>query len=276
MHLIYTRFFTKALRDMGLVSFDEPMIQLRNQGIILGEDSEKMSKSRGNVASPDDLVERYGADTVRAYLMFFARWEQGAPWSSTGIEGVHRWLFRAYGLVVSDEEPERAAAIDEKAVRDIRRKTHQSIQAVTRNLEDFQFNTIVSTLMELTNTLVQARSAGFATTDAYAEGVSVLVQLLSPVAPHLTEELWSLLGHTGSVHTLPWREADAAAAAEEEITLVVQINGKVRDKISAPADIDEASARELALASDAVAQHLAGASPRKVIYVPGRLVNIVA
>ena len=278
MHLIYTRFFTKALRDMGLLDFDEPMRQLRNQGIILGEDSEKMSKSRGNVSAPDDLVGRYGADTVRAYLMFFSRWDQGAPWSSTGIEGVHRWLYRVWNLAT---ESDGEANTGEDGISDLtdvertlRRRLHQTIQSVSHDLETFQFNTVISSLMEMTNTLTQARAKGAGRSDAFREAVDALLKLLAPIAPHLAEELWSIRGGEYSIHLQSWPEADAEAAAEDEITLVVQVNGKVRDKIQAPADIDEARARELALASESVQRHLSG-EPRKVIYVPGRLVNIV-
>jgi leucyl-tRNA synthetase len=273
MHLIYTRFFTKALRDMKLVDFDEPMLQLRNQGTILGEDSEKMSKSRGNVVAPDDLVERYGADTLRAFLMFFARWEQGGPWSPFGIEGVARWLRRVWSLYVDDGPGIRS---DTERERELRRKIHQSILAVTRDLEAFQFNTVISSLMELTNAMVSAKAEGLGGTTAYTEGEEILLKLLAPVAPHLAEELWQRQGRAYSIHTQAWPIADEEAAAEDEITLVVQVNGKVRDKISAPADIDEAAARTRALASEAVQRHLEGREPRKVIFVPGRLVNLVA
>jgi leucyl-tRNA synthetase len=268
---IYTRFFTMALHAMGIAPFDEPKLQLRNQGTILGEDSEKMSKSRGNVVSPDDLVERYGADTLRAYLMFFARWEQGGPWSSTGIEGVHRWLFRVWSLVVDSNEPGDTEASE----RDLRRKVHQTIQSVTRNLESFQFNTVVSSLMELTNAMVAARSSSLVGGEAWNEAIDVLVRLIAPTAPHLAEELWQHLGGEGSVHDAAWPEADAGAAAAEVFTLVVQVNGKVRDKIEVSVDVDEATARSAALASEAVQRHLDGREPRKVIYVPGRLVNLV-
>jgi leucyl-tRNA synthetase len=278
MHLIYARFFTKALRDMGLVDFDEPFLQLRNQGIILGEDAEKMSKSRGNVAAPDDLVRRYGADTMRAYLMFFARWDQGAPWSSTGIEGVHRWLFRVWKVATErrpTSPPQEKRPTSASAERDLQRKLHQTIKSVTDDLENFSFNTVISGLMELTNSLSQARKDGFSDSEIYQETVDSLLKLAAPIAPHVTEELWSLRGHDYSIHTQPWPQADAALAAEDEITLVIQVNGKVRDKIQAPADIDEDGARELALASESVQRFLEG-EPRKVIYVPGRLVNVVA
>jgi leucyl-tRNA synthetase len=279
MHLIYTRFFTKALRRMGLVSFDEPMLQLRNQGIILGEDAEKMSKSRGNVVAPDALVAAHGADAVRAYLMFFARWDQGGPWSSSGIEGVSRWLQRVWSLAVGEAAGQAAketAARGAEAERDLRRRVHQTIQRVTRDFEEFEFNTVISSLMELTNALVSARAAGLATTAVFAEGVEALLLMIAPVAPHLAEELWTSTGHPYSVHDQRWPEADAAAARAEEFTLVVQVNGKVRERITVPADIDEATARAVALGLDTVQRHLEDKTLRKVIYVPGRLINLVA
>jgi leucyl-tRNA synthetase len=273
MHLIYTRFFHKALRDMGIVEGDEPMLQLRNQGIVLGEDSEKMSKSRGNVVAPDNLVASYGADTVRAYLMFFARWEMGAPWNSSGIDGTSRWLRRVWALY--SEPPETSGSAGEDVRRSLRRKLHQTIRAVTRDFEQFEFNTIISSLMELMNEMYKARAAGAAGTHEWDEALDDYLRLLAPVAPHISEELWMLLGKPYSIHQQAWPEVDEEAAAEEQITLVVQVNGKVRDRISVPVDIAEAEAKERALASEAVQKHLAGRAPRQVIYVPGRLINVV-
>jgi leucyl-tRNA synthetase len=277
MHLIYTRFFTKALHQMGLVSFDEPMLQLRNQGTILGEDSEKMSKSRGNVVAPDDLVAAYGADAVRAYLMFFARWEQGAPWSSSGIEGVSRWLNRVWSLV-TETAPAATGTAASASDADValRRRIHQTIQRVTRDFEAFEFNTVVSSLMELTNALVAARAAGLGSTAAFAEGVEALLLMTAPVAPHVAEELWAIAGRPYSIHDQPWPRADAEAARAAEFTLVVQVNGKTREKIAVPVGIDEETARALALGLETVQRHLEDKTLRKVIYVPGRLINLVA
>ncbi len=274
MHLIYTRFFHKACRDLGITQGDEPMLRLHNQGIILGEDSEKMSKSRGNVVAPDELVERYGADTVRAYLMFFARWEQGAPWSSAGIEGTARWLRRVWNLLL--DAPATGAAGGAEVERVLRRKVHQTIGQVTDDFERLQFNTIVSALMELANAMAHAAGEGAVGGAAWDEAVSVYLRLLAPVAPHFAEELWERLGNEGSVHRAGWPEADPAAAAEDEITLVVQVNGKVRDRLTVPADVDREVAEERALASEGGRKFTAGLTVRKVIYVPGRLVNIVA
>jgi leucyl-tRNA synthetase len=273
MHLIYTRFFTKALRDMGIVNFDEPMLRLHNQGIILGEDSEKMSKSRGNVIAPDDLVARYGADTVRAYLMFIGPWEQGGPWNSQGIEGVYRFMSDVYDLA-SSAAPGAAAEVDMAAVRDLRRATHQTIRDVTTDIEGFKFNTALAKLMTLRNTLKAARPA-LAGALAWDEAVDSLLLLLAPIAPHISEELWQRRHPGHSVHVQGWPAWDADAARDEIVTLVVQVNGKVRGKIEAPAGVDEAAARELALAEPNVQRHIAGKTVRKVIFAEGKLVNIV-
>jgi leucyl-tRNA synthetase len=272
MHLIYTRFFHKACRDMGITKGDEPMIQLRNQGIVLGEDSEKMSKSRGNVVAPDDLVQTYGADTVRAYLMFFARWDLGGPWNSSGIEGTARWIRRVWNLA---QEPGPASKPSDKITRDLRRKVHQTLQAVTRDYENFEFNTIISSLMELLNEMYAAKESGAVASGAWNEAVDYYLRMMAPAAPHVAEELWEMLGKPYSIHNQPWPELDEEATREEEITLVVQVNGKVRDRILVSATIQEAEAKEKALSSENVQKYLDGKKPRKVIYVPGKLVNVV-
>jgi leucyl-tRNA synthetase len=272
MHLIYTRFFHKAGRDMGITSGSEPMVQLRNQGMVLGEDSEKMSKSRGNVVAPDDLVKTHGADIVRAYLMFFARWSQGGPWSYSGIDGTARWIRRSWTVIL---EPAETVKEDPQVSKTLRRKLHQTLQSVTRDFETFEFNTIISSLMELMNEMSRAKQAGAYGTPAWNEAVEIYIKMLAPVAPHITEELWSLLGKPYSIHTQSWPQVDEAAAAEEEVTLVVQVNGKLRDRITVAVNISEADAKAMALARESVQRYLAGRPPRQVIYVPGRLVNIV-
>jgi leucyl-tRNA synthetase len=272
MHLIYTRFFHKAARDMGITKGLEPIMQLRNQGMVLGEDNEKMSKSRGNVIAPDKLVAHYGADTVRAYLMFYARWDMGAPWSSTGIEGVFRWLRRTWTLFT---DPYEKANPEPNLLRTLRRKLHQTLQQITHDFEVFEFNTIVSGLMELLNEMYKAREKGAAGTAEWNEAVDIYLRMMAPVAPHIAEELWSFLGKPYSIHKQSWPEVDLAAAANELITLIVQIDGKLRDRIMVPADISEADAKTAALESEAVKKFLEGKTPRKVIVVPRRLVNIV-
>ncbi len=273
MHLIYTRFFHKACRDIGITKGNEPMLQLRNQGMVLGEDSEKMSKSRGNVIAPDDLVSRYGADTVRAYLMFFARWDQGGPWNSGGIEGVHRWLKRVWSVVL--EPAPEAGRADEATLRQLRRKVHQTLRSVTRDFREFEFNTIISSLMELLNEMSRAKQNGAWGSPAWEEAVDIYLRMLAPVCPHISEEMWALLGKPYSVHTQAWPQVDEEAAKEEMITIVVQVNGKVRDRLTVNAEIGEEEVKALALQSEAVQRHLGGKTPRQVIFVPRRLVSIV-
>jgi leucyl-tRNA synthetase len=273
MHLIYTRFFHKACRDMGITDGPEPMLQLRNQGMVLGEDNEKMSKRWGNVIAPDALVARYGADTVRAYLMFFARWEMGAPWSSTGMEGVYRWLRRVWTLIT---DPIERSTPEPDILRALRRKLHQTLLQVTHDFEVFEFNTIVSGLMELLNEMYRARDKGAAGTPEWDEAVDIYLKMLAPVAPHIAEELWAFNEKPYSIHQQPWPVADAEAAAEELITLIVQVDGKLRDRIMVPADVSEEAARLAALESEVIKKFLSGKPPRKVIVVPRRLVNIVS
>ncbi len=272
MHLIYTRFFTKAMRDMGLVDFDEPMLALYNQGMVLGEDNEKMSKSRGNVVAPDDLVDKYGADTVRTYLMFFAKWDQGGPWNYDGIKGPQRFLNDVWELALAKYEP---SGEDEGVTRQLRRKTHQTIAKVSDDLDDFSFNTAIAALMELRNAIEDALREQCASRAAWDEAVDTMLLLLAPIAPHITEELWAQRGHEYSIHEQPWPEYDEEIAREEMVTLIVQVNGKVRAKVDVPAGIDNAEAERIALESENVERWLDGKTPRKVVVVPGRLVNIV-
>jgi leucyl-tRNA synthetase len=273
MHLIYTRFFHKALRDMGITEGPEPMMQLRNQGMVLGEDHEKMSKSRGNVIAPDELVERYGADAVRAYLIFFARWDMGAPWNSSGIDGTVRWLRRVWVMVTERSGP---GTCSDETKKNLRRKLHQTLKRVTRDFEQFEFNTIVSSLMELLNEMYKAKEAGAAGTSEWDEAIDIYLRMLAPVCPHIVEELWvDVLGKPYSIHTQPWPKADEEAAKEDEITIPIQVNGKVRDRIVVSADASEEQIRTAALASEAVQKFLEGKPPKKVIVAQKKLVSIV-
>ncbi|MCL4265119.1 MAG: leucine--tRNA ligase [Anaerolineae bacterium] len=272
MHLIYTRFFTMAMRAMGLVNFSEPMIRLYNQGMVLGEDGEKMSKSRGNVVAPDALVQKYGADTVRAYLMFFAKWEQGGPWNYDGIKGPQRLLNDVWEI---GQHGYQTQAEDETATRALRRKTHQTIRRVSEDMESFSFNTAVAAIMELRNALNDGRKAPNVSQLAWQEAVDTLLLLLAPIAPHLTEELWAQRGHAYSIHQQPWPQWDEAVAKEDAVTLIVQVNGRVRDKLEVPADLDDEAVKQIALSSDKAQGWLDGKEPRKVIVVRGKLVNIV-
>jgi leucyl-tRNA synthetase len=273
MHLIYTRFFTMAMRDMGLVDFDEPMIALYNQGMVLGEDSEKMSKSRGNVVAPDELVDKYGADTVRTYLMFFAKWDQGGPWNYDGIKGPHRLVQDVWDLGHHVYSP---TGEDETASQALRRKTHQTTRKVSRDIESFSFNTAVAALMELRNSLTAAQRQANVSADAWHEAVDTLLLLLAPFAPYISEELWVARGHDYSVHQQPWPVWDEEIVKEDTFELVVQVNGKVREKIEVAAGTDDETLKEIALNSERIREDwLDGKTPRKVIVVRGRLVNIV-
>jgi len=282
MHLLYTRFFHKALRDMGITEGNEPMMQLRNQGMVLAEDNSKMSKSKGNVVAPDMLVNKYGADTVRAYLIFFARWEMGAPWDSQGIEGTARWLRRVWTLFTDSDDAHRdfasfsPATASDETKRTLRRRVHQTLQRVSSDFEQFEFNTIVSSLMELLNEMYKAREAGAIGTPEWAEARDIYLKMLAPIAPHIAEELWTTqLGKPYSVHQQTWPKVDETAAKEDVIELPVQINGKVRDRIIIHAEASEEQIRSAALASETVRKHLEGKEPKKVIVVQKRLVSIV-
>ncbi len=370
MHLLYTRFFGKAMRDMGVFDdaavvmrqhgrdpeglFDEPMTVLRNQGQILGEEHDgdrivvegswdgemfvadrilvstdgvapnggvageilrrtervlqiadergvvtvdvpesavveipsipgtndvsqlrhhlevqRMSKSKGNVVAPDELVDEYGADTVRTYLMFAFDWEKGGPWDSKGILGSFRFINDVWKLGTTEY---RSSSGDDA---ELRRVVHQTIQKVDRDMTAFSWNTAVAALMSLRNDLSRALREGSVSAAAWDEGVETLLLLLAPIAPHVTEELWHLRGHETSIHLAAWPEADAAVAAEDTITMVIQVNGKVRDRVDVPADISAAEAEAVALASERVAKWTSDGTIRKVIARPPKLVNIV-
>jgi leucyl-tRNA synthetase len=377
MHLLYTRFFTKAMRDLGLFAaaeaemrahgrdprgqFDEPMIMLRNQGQILGAaidgdtvvvrgrrvgsvllaehvavvdaaattpgvadtvvsgeimkrtenvlqidaggeewftvevtpaavidipsieghnnvnqlrqhlEIQRMSKSKGNVVNPDELVAQFGADTVRAYLMFFAKWDQGGPWSYDGIKGPQRLLQDVWEIGQAQHTPGDNAT----ASRALRRKTHQVIRKVTRDMDEFSFNTSVAAIMELRNAILAAQREGGVDQAAWDEAVESLLLLLAPVSPHITEELWARRGLPYSIHEQLWPQWDDDVAREEQISLIVQVNGKTRDRIEVAADLSDDELRAVALASDKVSRRLDGQAPRQVIVVRGKLVNIV-
>ncbi len=274
MHLIYTRFFHKACRDLGITKGPEPMLQLRNQGQILGPDGQRMSKSRGNVIDPDEQVNEYGADTVRAYLMFGYRWTEGGPWSDENIQGVVRWLNRVWSLVLETKDTQPGAKSPDQE-RTLNRKVHQTIRQVSNDLENFEFNTVISALMELTNEIITARESGLSGSAVFKDAVKHLLLLMAPATPHIAEELWVRLGYPFSIHQQEWPKYDPDAAKEEEITLVLQVNGKVRDRILVSAEISDEEARQLALANESVQRFLAGKEPQNIIVVSGRLVNVV-
>ena len=276
MHLLYSRFFIKAIRDLGLVNFDEPYNRMFNQGIIIAE-KQKMSKSRGNVITPDEYVAEVGADAVRAYLMFLAPWEQGGEWNDSGISGVSRWFNRMWHLVLGGYSQDEKISLDvrQKAERELSHITHQTIRRVTEDLEKLHFNTMISTLMELTNHLAKVKETGAVAPSAWGDSISILLRLIAPTAPHLTEELWQKTRHDYSIHNQSWPQWDKELAKDEEITLVVQVNGKLRDRVVVPASTTEVEAKQIAAESTRVQPHLEGKEVVKEIYVPGRLVNFV-
>ena len=249
MHLLYARFFWKVMRDLGVVEGHEPFKRLFNQGQILGPDGQRMSKSRGNVVAPDGQVQKYGADTFRCYLMFIGPWDEGGPFRLDGISGLERWLNRVWNIAQATPQfgPKDAAA-----ARDLRRLTHKTIRKVTEDIEGFRWNTAIAALMEMTNGLYAAREAGAVDREAWGEAIESLLLLTAPLAPHISEELWARTGRPYSIHRQAWPQWDAELAQEDEVTLVVQVSGKVRDRIQVPAGIDETRAREIAMASPQV------------------------
>ncbi|MBF0236180.1 MAG: leucine--tRNA ligase [SAR324 cluster bacterium] len=273
MHLLYFRFFTKAMADMGILPFREPAVKLFNQGMILGEDHEKMSKSRGNVVNPDDLVKSYGTDAVRAYLMFLGPWDAGAPWNPQGIEGVARFLKSVWSLCEVRAQTKSSEG-HEKAIQ-IRRTLHQTIKKVTQEYEQFKFNTGVAALMSMRNTL-KSLADECSSLDVFQEALDTLLLLLVPIAPHLTEELWSLRypGH-GSIQNQAWPVYLDEFVQEEMITLVIQVNGKVRDKLEVPVHLTNKEIEETALASSKIQSLLDGKSLIKTIVVQNKLINFV-
>jgi len=284
MHLFYARFFVKALRDMGLVDFGEPFTRLFNQGVIIAK-RQKMSKSLGNVITPDEYVSDLGADAVRAYLMFVAPWEQGGEWNDSGISGISRWLNRLWKLALGEYKQKTATPVRErtgsekvdvdKTERELLRVAHQTIRKVTVDLERLKFNTMIATLMEFTNYLAKAGEEGAVSGSLWQQSRDTLLLLLAPTAPHLTEELWQQTGHDYSIHNQSWPQWDKELAEDEEITLVVQVNGKLRDRITVPASITEAEAKQMAGQSERVATYLGDKEVIDIIYVAGRLVNLV-
>ncbi len=275
MHLLYARFFTKALRDMGILEFDEPFLRLYNQGVILGEDHEKMSKSRGNVVNPDEYVEVLGADSVRCFLMFLGPWDQGGPWSTSGINGVARWLNRVWDLCRHAPEGFDDQASSEETTRATLRHLHQTIKKCHTDLDRFKFNTAIAALMDLSNSLSRVRSDGDVASATWKECIEKFLLMLAPFAPHIAEELWERTGHAYSIHGQLFPTWDEGLAAEEMVTLVVQVNGRLRDRLQVSADISEEEAKRLALDSPKVRSHIDNQQVARTVYVPGRLVNVV-
>ena len=298
LHLLYSRFFTRVLRDVGLVSFDEPFKRLLTQGMVL-KNGAGMSKSKGNVVDPDDMLKKYGADALRLYVMFVAPPEKEVEWNDAGLEGSFRFLVRVWRLV--DHWAARVGPVDLETVgggwtdaeRALRRKTHDTIRRVTQDIEErMHLNTAVSSLMELVNELY-AFSEGTAsgaptrgdgptggterpgTAAALREAVDALVRMISPFAPHTAEELWQMLGHAGGLASAAWPGFDPEVAKADELVVPVQINGRVRARLTVPAGLSDDELRERALADAAVQAHTSGKTIRKVVVGKGPLVSVV-
>ena len=262
LHLLYSRFVCKALRDLGYLWFDEPFLHLRNQGTIVFK-SRKMSKSRGNVVAPDEYVAQHGADALRLFMMFMGPWTDGNDWDASGIEGTRRFLNRVWTIGIAP----RASAGPRDAELD--RAVQRTIQKVTEDLDVYHFNTAIASMMELVTAVLHAEGP------SRDDATDTLVLLLAPFAPHITEELWQRRGGAGSVHLQRWPAHDPGAARESVVTVVVQVNGKVRDRLELAAGTTEADLKALALASAKVAQAIGSAPIARFIVVPDRLINIV-
>jgi len=264
MHLLYARFITKALHDLGYVHFKEPFLKLRNQGLILGEDGQKMSKSRGNVVNPDEIVEQYGADTLRLYEMFMGPLEDVKPWNTKSIIGLRRFLERVWQLALS---PGQTGSSSGPVLSPVVART---IKKATEDIESFRFNTAIAAFMEFANILVVTPAS-----EARQAAVRTLLILLYPFAPHITSELWEKLGAPGKVWEQPWPQYDKAALKVVEVTITIQVNGKVRGIVNCPVDASENEVAKSAQALPAVARHLSGQTIKRTIYVPGKIVNFV-
>ncbi len=269
LHLLYARFWHKVLYDIGVVSTKEPFHKLVNQGMILGTNNEKMSKSRGNVINPDEIVNEFGADTLRVYEMFMGPLEATKPWSTNGVEGVHRFLARVWRLFVGDDVRLNEKIRDAAGSESFRRTWHKTIKKLTEDYEGLRFNTAISQLMIFVNEAYKAE-------ELPKQAMENFVQMLSPIAPHIAEELWERLGHRESVSYAPWPVYDPALTVDAEVEIAVQVNGKIADRISIPSDLDEAGMQAAAMSLDKVKALLEGKTVRKVIAVKGKLVNIVA
>ncbi len=271
MHLLYFRFFTKVLADAGLIDFREPAPRLKNQGVMHAPDGRRMSKSKHNVITPDSVAAEYGADTLRGYILFMAPFSGDAVWDPQGINGISRWLHRVWDIArpVPVTRDEHQASAD-----DVRRAVHKTVKKVGSDLESFQFNTAISALMELTNLLQRTRQE-LQGTDAWAWSIQRLLVMIAPMTPHIAEELWHQHGFQESIHLQSWPEYDEGMTMDDVVTVVVQVNGKLRDRLEVPRGEEQESVNEQALASPRVLPYVTGREVMRVITVPDKLVNIV-
>ncbi len=271
-HLLYSRFWTKVMRDAGLIDFDEPFPVLRSQGVLLAADGKRMAKSRPeSVVSPEDVIARHGADATRLHTLFIAPFEASVVWNETGITGIKRFLARVWGLACSADKIAPSHASDEKLYRQM----HRTMRDIGQGIEAFKLNTSVSALMEF-STAIEDHLRAHGPTPAVRQAVQALILLMAPFTPFLAEEAWGRLGGTFSVHTQPWPKFDPALAADETIEIIVQVNGKVRDRLTLPTSATEEQVRAAALAAPGAQKYIAGKSIARTIYAPGRLINIVS
>lgn len=268
LHLLYARFWHKFLYDIGAVPTKEPFQKLYNQGMILGENNEKMSKSRGNVVNPDDVVKRYGADTLRMYEMFMGPLDASIAWSENGLEGSRKFLDRVWRLIV-DEDGKLRDRITTFNDGKLTKVYHQTVKKVTEDYEHLRFNTAISQLMVFINEAYKTDALCY----EYIEG---FVQLLAPIAPHMAEELWEILGNKEGISYVQWPTYDEKELVEDEVEIVLQVNGKVRAKVNVALNETKETLEELAKTHEAITDQLEGKTIRKVIVVPNKLVNIVA
>jgi leucyl-tRNA synthetase len=268
LHLLYARFWHKVLYDIGVVSTPEPFLKLVHQGIILGEDGEKMAKRRGNAVNPDDVIDQYGADALRLYEMFMGPLEAMKPWSTSSVEGVTRFLDRLWRLCVEEGGTLSAALTDDAPDAATERLVHQTVKKVTDDVEGLKFNTAIAQMMVCVNELTKLERRP-------RLALERLVLVLSPFAPHLAEELWERLGHAGTLAYEPWPAWDPALVLRDTVTVAVQVNGKLRATLELPRDTGPEAARQAALADERIARYLEGASIKKVIHVPNKLLSLV-
>jgi len=277
LHLLYSRFFTKFFQDIGMIDFNEPFRRLLTQGMVL-KDGEVMSKSKGNIVDPDGIIKKYGTDALRVYILFAGPPEAEMEWNDKGIEGSFRFLNRVWRLVEKSSEliahsSEPTPSNPRIKVSDLKRKTHETIKKVTEDIERFQFNTAISAVMELVNTVYSLQFTVYS--PEVKEAVEVVVMLLSPFAPHLCEEMREMLGHKPSVLSAKWPEYDKDALRQDEVVVIIQINGKVRAKLTLPPEMEEAALKEAVLSNDTVKKWVEGKAIKNFVIVPDKLVNLV-
>lgn len=278
LHLLYSRFYTRVLYDLGLSPVKEPFRNLLTQGMVLKEGA-KMSKSKGNVVSPSEIIDKYGADTARLFILFAAPPERDLDWSDDGVEGSYRFLNRVWRLVQDVKDSMGSDAVMgelSQADKDLNFVLNRTVKKVTDDISDrFNFNTAISAVMELVNELYRYREAGAVNQALLTEAVNKLIMLLAPFAPHMTEELWTSLGHSESVHTVAWPAYDAKALIKEELEVVLQINGKVRDRITVPREISQSELEQLVMTNERILKFIDGREIVKVVLIPQKLVNVV-